>query len=101
IVPYSASPRLARNDYVFNSNDSYWLTNPAAPLTGFSPLFGDEGTERSPRTRMNMMFLTEQTAAGASGADGKFSYDELSKVEFNDRESLIEVLLDQVLARCS
>ncbi|HVU03058.1 MAG TPA: acylase [Polyangiaceae bacterium] len=101
IVPYSKSPRQARKDFVFNANDSYWLTNPAAPLTGYSLLFGDEKTVRSPRTRMNAMMLTEKTATGASGDDGKFSFDELSQVEFNDRESLVEILLDQVLARCT
>jgi acyl-homoserine-lactone acylase len=99
-VPYADSPRLSRQDYVFNANDSYWYTNASAPLTGYSILFGKERTELSPRTRMNLFMLTERTADGASGADGKFSFDELSKVEFSDRESLVEVLLDQVLARC-
>ena len=28
IVPFSKSPLLERQDYVFNSNDSYWLTPP-------------------------------------------------------------------------
>lgn len=100
IVPFSESPILERTDFVFNSNDSYWLTNPNTPLTGFSPLFGDERTPRTPRTRMNAMFLTETTADGVSGSDGKFSFDELSKVEFNDRTSLSELLLSQVVARC-
>ncbi|HEX4340486.1 MAG TPA: acylase [Polyangiaceae bacterium] len=100
IVSYDASPRQQRKDYVFNANDSYWLTNASAPLTGYSLMFGDERTERSTRTRMNLLMLTEQKDDGVSGADGKFSFDELSGVEFGDRESLIEVLLDQVLARC-
>ncbi len=100
IVAYDSSPRQARKDYVFNANDSYWLTNASAPLTGYSLLFGDERTERSPRTRMNLLMLTEQSDTGASGTDGKFSFDELSKVEFADRESLVEVLVDQVLERC-
>jgi acyl-homoserine-lactone acylase len=38
---------------------------------------------------------------GASGGDGIFSYDELTKVEFNDRTSLEEVIRDQVVARCT
>ena len=30
----SRVPRLTRTDYVANSNQSPWLTNPAAPITG-------------------------------------------------------------------
>jgi len=32
-VPYEQAPKLERTDFVQNSNDSYWLTNPASPLT--------------------------------------------------------------------
>ena len=31
----SRMPVLTRPDYVANSNESYWLANPAQPLTGF------------------------------------------------------------------
>jgi acyl-homoserine-lactone acylase len=100
LVSVAHSPVLERTDFVFNSNDSYWLTNPDKPLTGFSRLFGDERTPRSPRTRMNMMMLMEKSSDGVSGADGKFSFDELTKIEFNDRTSLAEIIRDQVVARC-
>ncbi len=101
IVSIPRSPMLRRSDYVANANDSYWLTNASAPLTGFSPLFGFERTPRSPRTRMNLMMLTERRPGGASGADGKFSFDELAAVEFNERASIAELLRDQVVARCT
>ena len=32
----SHMPSLIRKDYVTNSNDSYWLSNPKQPLTGFA-----------------------------------------------------------------
>ena len=86
IVSFAKSPIQQRSDFVFNANDSYWLTNPAAPLTGYSILFGKEQTPRTPRTRLNAFMLTERTATGASGADGKFSFEELRQVEFNDRD---------------
>jgi acyl-homoserine-lactone acylase len=101
IVAFADSPIQERSDFVFNSNDSYWLTNPDAPLTGYSRLFGDERSPRSPRTRLNMMMLTEKSKDGASGSDGKFTFDELTKIEFNDRTSLEEVLRDQVVTRCT
>ena len=100
IVAYARSPKQTRDDYIFNANDSFWLTNSHAPLTNYSILFGDQRTERSRRTRMNLMMLDETTAAGASGADGKFSFDELTRVEFSDRASMSEILRDQVVARC-
>ena len=35
-----ARPSLTRTDFVANSNGSYWLTNAASPLEGFSPVIG-------------------------------------------------------------
>ncbi|HEU4732696.1 MAG TPA: penicillin acylase family protein [Kofleriaceae bacterium] len=34
LIPAAQLPSLSRTDFVQNSNDSAWLTNPAAPLTG-------------------------------------------------------------------
>jgi acyl-homoserine-lactone acylase len=101
IVSFAHSPRQERDDYVFNANDSYWLTNSNAPLTGYSLLFGDERTARSRRTRMNLTMLDEVSSDGVSGDDGKFSFDELTHVEFNDRGSMAEILRTQVVARCN
>ncbi|MEJ7715638.1 MAG: hypothetical protein WKF40_08040 [Thermoleophilaceae bacterium] len=42
--PKEHLPSLFRNDYVANSNDSYWLSNPEQPLTGFPLIIGDEDT---------------------------------------------------------
>ncbi|MFF4159229.1 penicillin acylase family protein [Streptomyces sp. NPDC001678] len=44
-------PSLQRKDYVLNSNDSAWLANPHAPITGYPRIVGDIGTPRSARTR--------------------------------------------------
>ncbi|WP_447773447.1 penicillin acylase family protein [Variovorax boronicumulans] len=38
-------PSLLRDDYVANMNDSYWLANPKAPLTGFPDIMGPAGTD--------------------------------------------------------
>jgi acyl-homoserine-lactone acylase len=42
ITPAAQLPVLRRQDFVQNSNDSAWLTNPASPLSGFSPLVSRE-----------------------------------------------------------
>jgi acyl-homoserine-lactone acylase len=59
-------PQLTRTDYVANSNDSPWLTNPAAPITSYPAVYGDIGTERSLRTRLGLDMITRRLA----GTDG-------------------------------
>ena len=60
-------PKITRNDWVHNCNDSYWLSNPDEPLTGFAAIIGDEGTERSLRTRLCM----QQVIKRLDGSDGR------------------------------
>ncbi|QSQ16307.1 penicillin acylase family protein [Myxococcus landrumensis] len=99
LVPYSGIPKLSRRDFVFNANDSYWLANPAQPLTGYSPMHGLEGVGQSPRTRMNAVLLTEKN--GASGADNLFTVAELENAILGNRGMTAELLRDQVVARCT
>lgn len=99
LVPYSGIPKLARRDFVFNANDSYWLANPAQPLTGFSPMHGLEGVGQTPRTRMNAVLLTERD--GASGSDNKFTVAELENAILGNRGMMAELLRSQVVARCT
>ncbi|MFP2924763.1 penicillin acylase family protein [Pyxidicoccus sp. 3LG] len=100
LVPYSKVPKLDRTDFVFNANDSYWLANPAAPLTGFSPLHGLESVGQSPRTRMNAILLTEVREGGGSGADGKFTRTELQDAILSNRSMTAELLREGLAQRC-
>lgn len=100
LIAFANVPQLERDDFVFNANDSHWLSNPASPLVGYSPLHGFEGTPRSPRTRMNMRTLTEIAAGGASGADGKFDLGELQAAALSNRGMIAELVRDAVVARC-
>ena len=45
--PPDEVPTLIRPDYVHNGNDSHWLSNPEAPLTGFDRIIGIENAERT------------------------------------------------------
>jgi acyl-homoserine-lactone acylase len=101
VEPYDRMPKLTRTDFISNANNSHWLTNPAAPLEGYSPLYGPEKTQRSSRTRMNLVELTETGDDAASGADGKFSFEELKAVRTNGRAYLAETMLADVVARCA
>ena len=62
-------PTLERQDWVANMNDSYWLTNPAQPVTGYNSIIGAEGTERSLRTRQGILQI-QQRLDGTDGLGG-------------------------------
>ncbi len=100
VVPAELVPQLERTDYVFNANDSYWISNPHAPLTGFSPVHGREDTPRSLRTRMNVRLLDDLSPAGPSGANGRFSLDELAAAVFGNRSMSAELLRAPLTAQC-
>jgi len=100
LVPFAQVPQIERADFIFNANDSHWLTNPNAPLTGYSPMHGFEETPRTPRTRMNATLLTEVSESGASGADGLFTFEELQGAVLSNRGMMAELLRDAVVERC-
>jgi acyl-homoserine-lactone acylase len=95
ILPPSQLPHLVRDDYVTNSNDSYWLANPAAPLEGYSPIVGAERTARTLRTRAGLVFVNEVLGKGF-----RFDAARLQSLLFNQRNYGAEILLDDVLAIC-
>ena len=99
-IPFVRAPQLTRRDFVFNANDSYWMTNPASPLVGYSPFYGKSETTLSPRTRMNMTVLTDTRPNGPAGADGKFDAAELERALLDNRSFTAELLRDQVVERC-
>lgn len=99
LVPLADVPRIERPDFVFNANDSHWLSNPLQPLVGYSPLHGFEQTPRSPRTRMNAVTLLDDDRS-MSGADHQFDLDELRAAALSNRGLSAELLLDDVIARC-
>lgn len=97
----SSMPFLFRDDYVANSNDSYWLSNPNMPLTGYSPIFGLAGTQRSLRTRLGLMQI-QQRLDGTDGLPGN-SFNNLSTLEavlFSNRILGAELTVDALVAAC-
>ena len=99
-------PQLQRDDFVQNSNASHWSANPAAPLVGYSPLFGAEEAPLNARTRLGLAMLQSPTETGfatdaPAGQDGLFGAQELLDVIWNDRAFHAEELLPELRARCS
>lgn len=104
-VAYDGMPKLARRDFVQNSNDSYWATNPADFLTGYSPLYGPTESLLSPRTHMGLKMLEHPTDAGLSnvkpaGDDGQFSGKKIINALYSNRAYYAELLLPTLLDRC-
>ena len=66
-LPAEDMPRIRRDDYVTNSNDSYWLANPDAPLEGYSPIIGPERTKRTLRTRAGTDFCSRTACKWRKG----------------------------------
>ena len=97
-------PSLIRGDYVTNSNDSYWLSNPNEPLEGFSPLLRrDTFNERSPRilrTRMGLIQIRDRLD-GNDGLEGNdFDLERLQEVFYSNRNYSAEIELDAILDLC-
>ena len=69
IFPADQLPQLQRTDYVQHSNDSAWLANPKAPLTGFSPVISQDNISLGPRARFAIQRLQTLDKQPISVAD--------------------------------
>lgn len=96
----AASPHLFRTDYVTQSNDSYWLTNPAQPLTGYSPIWGDEATARSLRTRLGLIQVADRVAGTDGLGEPKFDIGTLQKVMYGNRNYGAELVRKDLAKIC-
>ncbi|AGM43446.1 penicillin acylase family protein [Aeromonas hydrophila] len=100
LVPLNQAPRQTRSDYVYNANSSHWLTNLAAPLEGYSILYGPEQTVRSPRTRYNAQLISTPDTMGLTGSDRRFTLQSLQRVLTHNGSLFARELRDPLLARC-
>lgn len=96
VLPASSMPLVMRTDYVFNSNDSFWLANPDQPLTGYPAVVGEVGVEQGFRTRMGYKQLRELIEQ----KKGKITADDLRAMIMSDRNFAAELILDSVLEIC-
>ena len=97
-TPFEARPQIERKDFVFNSNDSYWLTSPSEPLTGYSILYGPTESARTLRTRVNARMLAN--TYGDAGEDDRFNITEVQEALFSNRGYAAELLLTDLVAVC-
>lgn len=98
--PFERRPLIESQQYVFNANDSYWLSDPENPAASLSPLYGPTMTPRSVRTRMNIALLRPDSNYGYAGVDGKFNRDEIQTALFSNDSLTAGMLLPELLAGC-
>lgn len=87
----SRLPQQQRRDYELNSNDSAWLANAKAPITGYPRIVGDIGTDRSPRTREALL------TAGKGG----FTTDSMKNTLFADHSLLADLTAADLAKLCA
>jgi acyl-homoserine-lactone acylase len=93
-------PWMIRTDYVGNSNDGYWLTNPRALLKGpaplgYSPLYGPTDVEQKLRTRIGFRQLEEMLAQRR-----QLRPADLQELMFANRVYAAELVLPELLPLC-
>ncbi|CEE90660.1 putative Acy-homoserine lactone acylase [Xenorhabdus nematophila str. Anatoliense] len=94
----SRMPHLLRADYVANMNDSYWLSNPQSPLTGYPAIFGSEGSEPvSMRTRLGHLMVQERLQGRDQYPGKDINHEIIQKMVLNSRALTAELFKSQLL----
>jgi len=93
--PASQQPQLLRRDFVQNSNDSAWMVNPAAPLTGYSPLISRQDIPVGARSRFALQRLKDLQQAGP------VSVQDLQRMVMDNRVYLADLVMPDLLHTCT
>ena len=101
LTPFARGPLLERNDWVQSTGDGAWLANPAAPLRGYSPLYGPWGTPRSLAERTAL----REIARRLEGRDDlalhqRMGPDQLAALIAGQVNLAASVVLEDLLAIC-
>ena len=95
LTPADAMPHVIREDYVANSNDSFWLANPRAPTTGYSPVIGAVDVAQNLRTRAGVLEIESALQSG-----GRMTPQHAETMLLGNRNLAAELYLDDVLGMC-
>ena len=103
LLPGDRAPFLERRDFVQNSNDSYWLANPAVDGFRWSipASMGLVPGQQNMRTRLGIL----QAQARLAGTDGlagnKFTLANLQQLALSNRSLTAELFLADVATLCA
>ena len=94
LIPFERMPTTVRTDWIHNSNDSFFYTNPAQTWSGISPMVGDASLTR-PRTRAGLSEIPEMLVKG------KVSPEAAQTQLMSNRNFMASVVLPDLLAACA
>lgn len=102
-------PVLMSRDFTENSNDSYWLANPASPLTGYPQIFGDTGArwgtepadqEYDLRTRSALTMVTGRVDGTDGLGPAGFTLTDMKNLMYSDIQYGATLVKSQLVAMC-
>ncbi len=97
----AAMPSLMRSDYVQNSNDSPWLSNPKQRLVGFPGIVSNDSTVQHGRTRLGLAQIADRLEGKDGLAGNKFSVKSLQDIAFSNEAYFGRLLLADLRAACA
>jgi acyl-homoserine-lactone acylase len=93
-------PSLMTTDFVENSNNSYWLADPAHPLTGYARIIGiadaDPGLRAQSALTMVMKRISGTDGLGPAG----FTFQDMKNLMFSDIQYGATLVKSQLVAMC-
>lgn len=95
LMPASDQAATIARSWLTNSNDSYWISNPAFPHKRLSPVLGKWGQALSLRTRSNFI---ETPAALAAG---KLDHARAEALAFGNKSLAADMTMGPLLALCA
>jgi acyl-homoserine-lactone acylase len=100
LMPASELPAMIRTDYVQNSNDSYWLTNPHAPFPQLSPILGPWATRQNLRTRSAIGEIEFDGDKGDTVLRGKIDPAAARTIALANKVEAARLVLADLLGLC-
>ncbi|MDB5730270.1 MAG: acylase, partial [Variovorax sp.] len=102
ITAPSRMPVVVTPDWVQNSNDSYWLSNPdLTPMAGIPPLVGPVGTVQRLRTRSAILEIQGRLAGGDGLPGNRMGAAEVRSVIFRDKNLAGLLVMDDLATACT
>ena len=99
ILPPHELPVLVRDDYVLNSNDSYWLTHAEDRLEGYASVLGKEKTPRTLRTRSAFDMISSLGLSG-EGKKRAVTIPDLQSMLFSNSHQAGLILRNDLVSMC-
>jgi acyl-homoserine-lactone acylase len=101
LMPGKSMPAVIRQDYVANSNDSYWLVNAKVQAPVLSPLVGPGAQAQNLRTRSGLIEI-ENRIAGRDDLGGQtLTLDRIKAMLFANKNLGADLIMADLQALCT